>query len=244
MHIERKNELIDISLINGLDKEWVKFLTPLFSKPQMKTLSDRVEQLYKTKVVFPRRNLLWNAFNSCPLNDLKVIILNDEPYSTTINGKPEANGLAFSYTPESDIDAHEPVPLQNILWTIEKTIYNGLQFPPGSADLTRWANQGVLLLNTSLTVEKNKPKSHGKLWAGFSKTLINYISKNRSGLIWMLWGNNAKAMKEYIDGEQHILEARHPSSLNTKYPFRGCSHFVEANKLIEGQNGKNFKIQW
>lgn len=244
MHIERKNELIDISLINDLDKEWVKFLTPLFSKPQMKTLSDKIEQLYKTKVVFPRRNLLWNAFNSCPLNDLKVIILNDEPYSTTVNGKPEANGLAFSYTPESDIDAYEPKVLQNILETVEKTIYNGLQFPPGSADLTIWANQGVLLLNIALTVEKNKPESHGKLWAGFSKTLINFISKNRSGLIWMLWGNHAKSIKEYIVGEQYILECEHPSILTPNLFKDNCNHFMKANEIIEGQNGKKFKIKW
>lgn len=171
------------------------------------------------------------------------------PYPNLMFGKPEAHGLAFSYRPVAENDFHIPKSLQTILTEIEEDVYK-CKFEDmltlQQTNLQHWAEQGILLLNTALTVNHKEPGSHIKLWKPFTSYVIQYLNQNNPGLIWMLWGNDAKAFKEKLNNNHHILEAGHPSPLNCNplTKFKGCKHFSKANEIIEKQNGKEFKITW
>ncbi len=174
------------------------------------------------KIIYPPGQQIFNAFNSTPFDKVKVVILGQDPY----HGDGEAMGLCFSVPKKIKV----PPSLQNIYKELKADL--GLE-PPAHGDLSAWAAQGVLLLNASLTVERNQANSHkGIGWYTFTDTVIRLLSEHRNHLVFMLWGNFAKQKKELIDASRHlVLEAAHPSPL-AGGAFFGCRHFSKANAYL------------
>jgi len=182
--------------------------------------------------VLPNPDLVFAAFNHFSLEELKVVLIGQDPY---LNEK-QAMGLSFS-VPEG---VKLPPSLKNVYKCIDNTCNTNMDFRKG--DLTKWAKQGVLLLNTTLTLFEKKSNSHKKIWKDFSLDLLKYISDNTSGVVFLLWGNDARKLKSNIDIEKHhILEHTHPSPLSRK-PFIECDHFVRTNKILL-DDGKT-EIDW
>ena len=182
--------------------------------------------------VLPNPDLVFAAFNHFSLEELKVVIIGQDPYLN----EEQAMGLSFS-VPEG---VKLPPSLKNVYKCIDNTCNTNMDFSKG--DLTKWAKQGVLLLNTTLTLFEKKSNSHKKIWKGFSLDLLKYISDNTSGVVFLLWGNDARKLKSTIDIEKHhILEHTHPSPLSRK-PFIECDHFVRTNKILLA-DGKT-EIDW
>lgn len=230
----------------GIDRNWLKLLQPVLSSPEMYNTMNTIEKLNKTSIVFPERKNWFYAFNVTPLDELKVLILGQDPYHTYINNKPVAHGLAFSYQKSDTLDVYEPPSLKNILKEVEQDIHDGMCFGEClETDLTRWSKQGVLLLNTALTVQKGNAGSHTIYWKDRMKEIIKLISESHPGLIVMLWGNHAKSFKPILAPHNNILESGHPSPLSAnKGLWFGNKHFSKANKIIEGLNGASYKIKW
>lgn len=214
-----------------MHESWSSFLKTEFKKPYFKELADFLHVEYKNKVIFPPKNLVFSAF-STNLNEVKVVILGQDPYHTP----GVAEGLAFS-VPES-----EPVPpsLVNIYKEIDTDIGHH-ENPMGS--LRSWQKQGVLLLNTVLTVEAHRPKSHsGKGWEIFTTATIDYLNENCDNLVFMLWGREARNKKTLIDSSRHlVLEAAHPSPLSAYHGFFGCKHFSKCNEYLIKNDKKPIK---
>lgn len=206
-------------------ESWEDVINLEKQKDYYKKLKNEIDKRYETKTVFPPKNKIFNAFSKTPLDNLKVVILGQDPY----HGKGQAQGFSFS-TPS---DIKNPPSMQNIL----KEIYDDL----GEAstcldgDLTPWAQQGVLLLNAILTVEEGSPKSHHKLgWETFTDNIIKYISQNCEGIVFILWGSPAIAKSALIDNKKHyILTAPHPSPLSSYRGFFGCKHFSKTNEILK-----------
>ena len=186
--------------------------------------------------IFPCHNLVFNALHLCPLNSIKVVILGQDPY----HSEGQAMGLSFSVPENTKI----PPSLKNIYKCIHNTSDISMSCDSidlRNGDLTHWAKQGVLLLNTSLTVLKNKPGSHKKQWEWFIREFIFEISRKRSNIVFLLWGNHAKSLKEYIycrsdpEKQHNILEYTHPSPLSRK-SFNDCKNFKETNLLLLKNN--------
>lgn len=215
-----------------MHESWKFFLQTEFGKPYFKELSDFLHSEYENKVIFPPKKLVFSAFTT-NLSEVKVVILGQDPYHTP----GAAEGLAFS-VPKS-----QPIPpsLINIYKEIDSDIGHHAN---SSGSLREWQKQGVLLLNTVLTVEAHRPKSHsGKGWETFTTAVISYLNANREGLVFMLWGRDARNKKSLIDASSHlVLEAAHPSPLSAYNGFFGCKHFSKCNKYLEG-NGKK-AIEW
>ena len=203
---------------------WKIHLEKEFDKPYFRNLSDFVRSEYKTQTCFPPGNQIFNAFNQCSFEDVKVIIIGQDPY----HGKGQANGLCFSV---NDNVSHPPS-LINIFKEIEKDL--GIPYPK-SGNLLRWANQGVLLLNATLTVKENLAGSHQKKgWEQFTDAVIKIISNKKEHVIFLLWGGFAKQKAKLIDNtKHHILTSGHPSPLsaNRGYWF-GNKHFSKTNYLL------------
>ena len=175
--------------------------------------------------IFPPKPLIFNCFNFFDINELKVVILGQDPYIK----EGQAMGLAFS-VPE---DIRVPPSLRNVIKEINRSMDKDKSLKNG--DLTNWAEQGVLLLNTALTVRQFKSNSHGKtkLWDGFIEMILKYINKNCDGLVFMLWGNNAMKYDKFINEDKHnILKSGHPSPLNRSNPFLGNIFFLVSNKTF------------
>ena len=187
---------------------------------------------YANKTIFPPKKLVFSAFTT-DLLDVKVVILGQDPYHTP----GAAEGLAFS------VPASQPIPpsLINVYKEIDDDI--GRHANP-SGSLRNWQKQGVLLLNTVLTVEAHKPKSHSdKGWETFTTAVISYLNENRENLVFMLWGRDAKNKKSLINPSRHlILEAAHPSPLSAYNGFFGCRHFSKCNEYLEKHGLK--PIEW
>lgn len=201
-----------------------------FKKPYFKEIESKIEA--SNSVVYPPQKDIFKAFELCPLEKTKVIILGQDPY----HNPNEAMGLSFS-VPKN---IKTPPSLKNIL----KEIHTDLGIIPSThGDLSTWAEQGVLLLNTILTVEHKKPASHRNLgWQAFTDTCIQLLAQEKKGLVFMLWGNFAKGKASLINTEDHlILEASHPSPL-ARGAFFGCKHFSKANDYLIKQ-GKT-AIDW
>ena len=215
-----------------MHESWKFFLQTEFGKPYFKELSDFLHSEYENKVIFPPKKLVFSAFTT-NLSEVKVVILGQDPYHTP----GAAEGLAFS-VPKS-----QPIPpsLINIYKEIDSDIGHHAN---SSGSLREWQKQGVLLLNTVLTVEAHRPKSHsGKGWETFTTAVISYLNANREGLVFMLWGRDARNKKTLIDASSHlVLEAAHPSPLSAYNGFFGCKHFSKCNKYLE-ENGKK-AIEW
>ncbi len=227
-------DAISIKLQNiKMSEDWKEFLKEEFEKPYFLELKRRyIEALRLKKVIFPPANLTFNAFKLTPLNSLKIIILGQDPY----HQPKEAMGLSFSVPKGVKI----PPSLRNIFKELQADLNLN---PPKNGDLSAWARQGVLLLNCVLSVEENKAASHSEWgWCEFSDAVIKKLSEEKSGLIFMLWGNYAKSKKLFINTNKHfILEAAHPSPL-ARGGFLGCKHFSKANEILRKLGKK--EIDW
>ena len=215
-----------------MHESWKEFLESEFNKPYFKELSRFLHSEYENKVIFPPKKLVFSAFTT-DLNDVKVVILGQDPYHTP----GAAEGLAFS------VPASQPIPpsLINIYKEIDSDIGHH-NSPSGS--LRNWQKQGVLLLNTVLTVEAHKAKSHsGKGWETFTTAVISYLNSKCDNLVFILWGRDARNKKSLIDNSRHlVLESAHPSPLSAYNGFFGCKHFSKCNKYLE-EHGKT-PIEW
>ncbi|MFM7683703.1 MAG: uracil-DNA glycosylase, partial [Bacteroidota bacterium] len=189
-------------------------------------LTNDIRQLYTDKkgLVFPKANQIFRAFELCPFDQVKVVLLGQDPYPTS----GHAHGLSFSVEPDV-----RPFPksLTNIFKEIQSDL--GKSFP-SNGNLERWAKQGVLLLNTVLTVEEGKPDSHyGLGWEKFTDAVIQKINSEKEGVVFMLWGSKAIAKELMIDKSKHlILKSVHPSPLSAYRGFFGCKHFSKSNEFL------------
>lgn len=211
---------------------WKEFLNSEFKKPYFKELSEFLSEQYEKKTIFPKKTQVFSAFTT-DLNDVKVVILGQDPYHTP----GAAHGLAFSVPPTEKI----PPSLVNIYKEIDNDIGHHAN---KTGNLKNWQNQGVLLLNNVLTVEAHKAGSHrGRGWEIFTEEVIKYLNEKSDHLVFLLWGRDARSKKSLIDQEKHlVLEAAHPSPLSAYNGFFGCKHFSKTNAQLE-KWGKE-KIVW
>ncbi|HEH4417567.1 TPA: uracil-DNA glycosylase [Campylobacter coli] len=216
-----------------INDDWKEFLKEEFSKNYFLEIKKRyIQALNNNAIIYPPANLTFNAFNLTPLDGLKIVLLGQDPY----HQPNQAMGLSFSVP--------YGVKIPPSLLNIYKELKTDLNIEPSkSGDLSSWAKQGILLLNSILSVEAGKPASHSSWgWQEFSDAVISKLSLEKSGLIFMLWGNYAKSKKALIDTNKHfILEAAHPSPL-ARTGFLGCKHFSKANEILRNL-GKN-PIDW
>ncbi|MDX4058903.1 uracil-DNA glycosylase [Aliarcobacter skirrowii] len=203
---------------------WENIINLEKQKDYYKSLEKEINKRYETTTVFPEKQNIFKAFSLTKLDNLKVVILGQDPY----HGFGQAQGLAFS-TPSN---IKNPPSMQNILKEIQSDL--GKKSICEDGDLTPWAKQGVLLLNTILTVEEAKPKSHHNLgWEVFTDNIIKYISDNFKDTIFILWGSPAISKTKLIDRKKHhILTAPHPSPLSSYRGFFGCKHFSKTNEIL------------
>ncbi|MBM3185740.1 MAG: uracil-DNA glycosylase [Bacteroidetes bacterium] len=205
---------------------WKEILNDEFTKPYFIQLTVGLKRLYSEKkgIIFPKSNQIFRAFDLCPFDELKVVILGQDPYPT----RGHAHGLSFSVEPYV-----RPFPksLTNIFKEIQSDL--GKSFP-SNGNLERWAKQGVLLLNTVLTVEEGKPDSHNGLgWENFTDAVIQKINSEKEGVVFMLWGSKAIVKEFMIDKSKHlILKSVHPSPLSAYRGFFGCKHFSKSNEFL------------
>lgn len=216
-----------------MEEGWKQALSAEFQKPyflQIKAFLIAEKQAGKT--IYPPGPLIFNAFNKTPFEAVKVVVLGQDPY----HNPGEAMGLSFSVPKGVKV----PPSLVNIYKELKTSL--GIQ-PPNHGDLTRWTEQGVLLLNAMLTVEARNPASHQKIgWQTFTDAVIRAVSDQKEGVVFLLWGNFAKSKKPLIDTSKHfVLESAHPSPLAGN-AFQGCGHFVRTNEILEKQD--KVKIDW
>ena len=211
----------------SIEKSWHDILLNEFDKSYFKKIRSYVREQYETKTVYPPAKDIFNAFNSTPFFDVKVVIIGQDPY----HGEGQAHGLCFSVNDGVDI----PPSLRNIF----KEIKNDIGIDRGeTGNLQQWANQGVLLLNNVLTVEKGKAHSHKEIgWEIFTSKAIEKISSEREGIVFLLWGKSAQDKESLIDSGKHlILKSVHPSPLSAYNGFFGCKHFSQTNKYLNSIN--------
>lgn len=223
-----KNPLPKLTVsIKSLSTEWNELLKEEYGKPYFKELSEKVNQAYKTSRVFPPAKLVFNALILCPFENIKVVIIGQDPY----HGAGQAHGLSFS-VPDG---IRQPPSLQNIFKELETDI-SGFKIPQ-SGNLEAWAKQGVLLLNALLTVQEGQPGSHKSFgWEKFTDALIQLISDKKEHVVFMLWGNYAMGKAQLIDKNKHlVLTSAHPSPL-ARGAFFGCKHFSKANNYMINNN--------
>ena len=221
-------------MMDTIPKSWKDVLRPEVKKNYFIIIIYHIfkdEQL--GKIIYPAKKQILNAFKYCEFNNLKIVIIGQDPY----HGANEAHGLAFSVPSGVKV----PPSLKNIY----KELHTDLQLPiPTSGNLQTWAQQGVLLLNASLTVVADNPNSHAGIgWHTFTNAIIQQISLHKTDIIFMLWGKFAQQKIGLIDASKHhILQAPHPSPFSAHKGFFGCKHFSKANQLLVLQN--KIPIDW
>lgn len=206
---------------------WYYKLKEEFDKKYWIELSSKVKNSYKNKIIYPKPYLMFNAFNSTHLNEVKVVIIGQDPY----HGQGQANGLSFS--------VNEGIPIPPSLLNIFKELESDLSIPlPNSGNLQSWANQGVLLLNTILTVEKDNANSHKDLgWEIFTKKAIEMVSSQLENIVFILWGKQAQSIEDVIDTSKHyIIASVHPSPLSAHRGFFGSRPFSKTNKFLKSKD--------
>lgn len=216
-----------------IESSWKQVLSQEFTQPYFKQLAEFVRTEYQAATVYPAPNKLFAAFDHCSFNNVTVVIIGQDPY----HGVKQANGLCFS--------VNDDVPIPPSLQNIFKEINADLGLPiPSTGNLEHWADQGVLLLNATLTVRAGQAGSHqGKGWEEFTDAVIKTLSDQKTGLVFLLWGNYAKQKGEMIDRtKHHVLTAAHPSPFSAHNGFFGCKHFSTTNDLLV-QMGKP-PINW
>jgi uracil-DNA glycosylase len=210
-----------------IESSWKDALQSEFDKEYFIKLTEFVRNEYRTKLIFPPASLIFNAFDQCPFSNVKVVIIGQDPY----HGDGQAHGLCFSV---NDGVAFPPS-LLNIFKEIQRDL--GISSPT-SGNLIRWAQQGVLLLNATLTVQAHAAASHqGRGWETFTDAVIHKLATQKNGLVFMLWGSYAQRKGEFIDVNKHlILKSVHPSPLSAYRGFIGNNHFSQANNYLKAQN--------
>lgn len=217
-----------------IEASWKEVLTPLFEKDYFHQITAHIKTEKALKrTIYPKGSQIFNAFNLTPFDKVKVVILGQDPY----HNPEQAMGLSFSVPNNIKI----PPSLVNIYKELNKDI--GMPIPL-TGDLTNWAKQGVLLLNSVLTVRANEPGSHSKIgWTHFTDEVIKILSNKKSRLVFILWGNFAIQKQILIDATKHkILKAPHPSPLSAYNGFFGCKHFSATNEYLVQHN--NNPIDW
>ena len=216
-----------------IESSWKAVLQDEFDKEYFDRLTDFVRNEYKIRLTFPPASLIFNAFDQCPFDNVKVVIIGQDPY----HGDGQAHGLCFSV---NDGVAFPPS-LLNIFKEIERDLGKR---PPTSGNLIRWAQQGVLLLNATLTVQAHMAGSHqGKGWETFTDSVIHKLATEKEHLVFMLWGSYAQKKGEFIDLKRHlVLKSVHPSPLSAYRGFIGNNHFSLAKKYLR-ENGLE-EINW
>ena len=207
-----------------IDESWRQVLQPEFDKPYFELLTHFVRQAYRTTQCFPPAGQIFRAFDLCPVDKVRVVIIGQDPYHD-VN---QAHGLCFS--------VQDGVPAPPSLVNIYKELQRDLGKPiPSSGNLTHWAEQGVLLLNATLTVEAHKAGSHqGKGWEELTDAAIQALNRQREHIVFMLWGSYAQRKGQFIDRRRHlVLTAVHPSPLSAYRGFIGCGHFSQANAYLQ-----------
>ena len=214
-----------------ISEKWKKILHSEFSKDYFKNLNNFLIEEYKNYTVYPKKEHIFAAINKTEFEKVKIVIIGQDPY----HGKNQANGIAFSVND----NITNPPSLKNIL----KELADDLNKDTKHVNLVDWANQGVLLLNSILTVRESFPGSHkNKGWEIFTDFLIESLVNERKNLIFIIWGAQAKKKITSIDLSNHyILESPHPSPLSSYRGFFGCKHFSKANKILRNLNKKEIK---
>ncbi len=210
-----------------IEESWKKALGDEFQKPYFAALKEFLVKEQAEQTVYPPGGKIFAPFNHTPFDKVKVVLIGQDPY----HGPGQANGLCFSVSP----GVKSPPSLVNIF----KEVRSDVQAEVGntSGDLTRWADQGVLLINATLTVRASSPASHqGKGWEQFTDQVIRLLSEKRSGLVFLLWGRPAQLKEKLIDTSKHfVLKSVHPSPLSAYNGFFGCKHFSHTNKILLDQ---------
>lgn len=205
-------------------EDWQQVLQPEFDKPYFEQLVEFVREEYASQQVFPQGSNIFRAFDKCPLDKLKVVIIGQDPY----HGEGQANGLCFS--------VNDGVPFPPSLQNIFKEVSSDMGVPiPQSGNLDRWAEQGVLLLNAVLTVRAHEAASHaGRGWEKFTDAVVRAIAEKKQGVVYMLWGSYAQKKGAIADPTKNlILKAVHPSPLSVYRGFFGSRHFSQANAYLQ-----------
>lgn len=213
--------------------EWSQLLEAEQNKPYYNDLQKFVNDEYKTKTIYPPRNQIMNALNLTPYDNVKCVILGQDPY----HGANQAMGLSFSVNPGIEI----PRSLQNIYKELNRELNC---YIPNNGDLTPLAKQGVLLLNSVLTVQAKTPASHqNKGWENYTDKIISILNQKSDPIVFMLWGSFAKSKKPLITNPSHlILESVHPSPFSADKGFFGCNHFIKCNDFLKQHNCS--EINW
>ena len=207
-----------------IQNDWLEPLKPEFSKPYYKELYQKVQEEYNTRLIFPPAEDIFNAFDFTPLSEVKVVILGQDPY----HGDGQAHGLCFSVKPEVDT----PPSLVNIYKELQSDV--GC-YVPNNGYLEKWAKQGVLLLNTVLTVRAHQANSHrGIGWEQFTDAAIRALNEQDRPIVFLLWGKPAQTKKSMLHNSKHlILTAPHPSPLSAHRGFFGCKHCSQTNAFLK-----------
>ncbi|GET28230.1 uracil-DNA glycosylase [Prolixibacter sp. SD074] len=216
-----------------IEESWKKVLNGEFDQPYFESLVKFVKDEYARHKVYPPGKWMFHAFDCCPFDDVKVVVLGQDPY----HGPGQAHGLCFSVQDGIDF----PPSLQNIF----KELNNDLNIPmPKSGNLERWAHQGVFLLNATLTVRARQAGSHqNNGWETFTDAVVRKLAEEKEHLVFLLWGAYAQRKGEFIDTNRHlVLKAPHPSPFSANRGFFGCRHFSKTNAYLE-QHGKT-PIEW
>ncbi|OGD79472.1 uracil-DNA glycosylase [Candidatus Collierbacteria bacterium RIFOXYB1_FULL_49_13] len=206
-----------------IEPSWKQALAPEFDKPYFKELTDFIRKEYQSSTVYPPPKFIFNAFNHCTFDNVKVVIIGQDPY----HGPGQANGLCFS------VSDHIAIPPS--LVNIYKEIASDLgEAPPKTGNLERWADQGVLLLNATLTVRAHQAGSHqNKGWETFTDAVIQTLSDQKNHLVFLLWGAYAQKKGAVIDTNRHlVLKSAHPSPLSAHNGFFGSRHFSQTNVYL------------
>lgn len=216
-----------------IDESWRQVLQPEFDKPYFELLTNFVRNAYRTTQCFPPAGQIFRAFDLCPFNRVRVVIIGQDPY----HDFNQAHGLCFSVQDGVRV----PPSLENIYKELNRDLGKPI---PTSGNLTHWAEQGVLLLNATLTVEAHRAGSHqGKGWEELTDAAIQALNNRRENVVFMLWGSYAQRKGQFIDRRRHlVLTAVHPSPLSAYRGFIGCGHFSQANAYLQ-QHGQT-PINW
>ena len=216
-----------------IKNDWDEILKPYFNSKEYKKLENIINKEYKTKTIYPLKEEIFNALKLTPYKDVKVLIMGQDPY----HGEGEANGLAFSVKENIKI----PPSLRNIFKELKDDLNIDV---PKNGDLTKWAKEGVLLLNSSLTVIKDTPNSHRNLgWENLSDYIIKKLNNKETPVVFILWGNNAKEKEKLITNKKHlIIKSPHPSPFSANKGFFGSKPFSKTNTFLIENNLK--PINW
>ena len=216
-----------------IGNDWDQVLSKVWESPGFDKFMNKVKDNYKNHTCFPKYENIFNALKLTPYKDVKIVIIGQDPY----HGEGEAHGLSFS--------VQEGVKFPPSLQNIFKELYNDLGIKNTKGDLTPWAKEGVLLLNSILSVEKDKPLSHKDLgWQLLTDHIIKLINLKEEPVVFILWGSYARSKKEFITNKKHlIIESAHPSPLSASRGFFGSKPFSKANNFLKSHNIKEVNFQ-